>query len=55
MCSSLCLILDINFAGAVYLEGGLEEGKNLFGRLLFNGMVIYAMPFEHLPHLLLIA
>ncbi|XP_078275566.1 ribonuclease 3 isoform X1 [Rhinoraja longicauda] len=24
--------------GAVYLEGGLEEGKNLFGRLLFNGM-----------------
>ncbi|XP_051872662.1 ribonuclease 3 isoform X2 [Pristis pectinata] len=23
--------------GAVYLEGGLEEGKNLFGRLLFNG------------------
>ncbi|XP_072416431.1 ribonuclease 3 isoform X1 [Chiloscyllium punctatum] len=23
--------------GAVYLEGGLEEGKHLFGRLLFNG------------------
>ncbi|XP_038652450.1 ribonuclease 3 [Scyliorhinus canicula] len=24
--------------GAVYLEGGLEEGKDLFGRLLFNGL-----------------
>ncbi|XP_067857978.1 ribonuclease 3 [Heptranchias perlo] len=24
--------------GAVYLEGGLEEGKHLFGRLLFDGM-----------------
>uniref|UniRef100_A0A4W3IZX3 Ribonuclease 3 n=1 Tax=Callorhinchus milii TaxID=7868 RepID=A0A4W3IZX3_CALMI len=25
--------------GAVYLEGGLEEAKHLFGRLLFDGMV----------------
>lgn len=27
------------FSGAVYLEGGLEEARQLFGRLLFNGEV----------------
>jgi len=26
-------------AGAVYLEGSLEEAKQLFGRLLFNDKV----------------
>lgn len=30
-------------AGAVYLEGGLEEARQLFGRLLFNSEV------EHSP------
>lgn len=45
-------------AGAVYLEGGLEEARQLFGRLLFNsevehspGSSIDAPPPTH-PHLL---
>lgn len=29
------------FPGAVYLEGGLEEARQLFGRLLFNGGVSF--------------
>ncbi len=29
------------YLGAVYLEGGLEEAKKLFGRLLFNSEVSF--------------
>lgn len=41
-------------SGAVYLEGGLEEARQLFGRLLFNSEVpdkIYysALIFLFLP------
>lgn len=32
-------------AGAVYLEGSLEEAKQLFGRLLFNDKVFILFEF----------
>lgn len=34
------------FSGAVYLEGGLEESRQLFGRLLFNGEVTDSLLLE---------
>ncbi|XP_064189822.1 ribonuclease 3 [Anguilla rostrata] len=36
--------------GAVYLEGGLEEAKQLFGRLLFNGEDLREVWLNYPPH-----
>ncbi|TRY64745.1 hypothetical protein DNTS_017796 [Danionella cerebrum] len=36
--------------GAVYLEGGLEEAKNLFGRLLFNVEDLRDVWLNYPPH-----
>ncbi|XP_029555674.1 ribonuclease 3 isoform X1 [Salmo trutta] len=36
--------------GAVYLEGGLEESKQLFGRLLFNGEDLREVWLNYPPH-----
>ncbi|XP_061095040.1 LOW QUALITY PROTEIN: ribonuclease 3 [Conger conger] len=36
--------------GAVYLEGGLEEAKQLFGRLLFNGEDMREVWLNYPPH-----
>lgn len=36
--------------GAVYLEGGLEEAKQLFGRLLFNGVDLREVWLNYPPH-----
>ncbi|XP_051959551.1 ribonuclease 3 [Xyrauchen texanus] len=36
--------------GAVYLEGGLEEAKQLFGRLLFNGEDLRDVWLNYPPH-----
>ncbi|KAJ8376898.1 hypothetical protein SKAU_G00074780 [Synaphobranchus kaupii] len=36
--------------GAVYLEGGLEEAKQLFGRLLFNGEDLRDVWLQYPPH-----
>lgn len=33
------VVLVSSVSGAVYLEGGLEEARQLFGRLLFNSEV----------------
>ncbi|XP_076617623.1 ribonuclease 3 [Chaetodon auriga] len=36
--------------GAVYLEGGLEEARQLFGRLLFNGENLREVWLNYPPH-----
>ncbi|XP_054622099.1 ribonuclease 3 isoform X2 [Dunckerocampus dactyliophorus] len=36
--------------GAVYLEGGLEEARQLFGRLLFNGQDLRDVWLNYPPH-----
>uniref|UniRef100_A0A3Q3BRQ8 Ribonuclease 3 n=1 Tax=Kryptolebias marmoratus TaxID=37003 RepID=A0A3Q3BRQ8_KRYMA len=36
--------------GAVYLEGGLEEARQLFGRLLFNGGDLREVWLHYPPH-----
>ncbi|XP_030631221.1 ribonuclease 3 [Chanos chanos] len=36
--------------GAVYLEGGLEEAKHLFGRLLFNSEELREVWLNYPPH-----
>uniref|UniRef100_A0A3Q3W0M3 Ribonuclease 3 n=1 Tax=Mola mola TaxID=94237 RepID=A0A3Q3W0M3_MOLML len=36
--------------GAVYLEGGLEEARQLFGRLLFNGENLRDVWLNYPPH-----
>lgn len=38
------------FSGAVYLEGGLEEARQLFGRLLFNGENLREVWLNYPPH-----
>ncbi|XP_060920859.1 ribonuclease 3 [Labrus mixtus] len=36
--------------GAVYLEGGLDEARQLFGRLLFNGQDLREVWLNYPPH-----
>ncbi|XP_061660969.1 ribonuclease 3 isoform X4 [Syngnathoides biaculeatus] len=36
--------------GAVYLEGGLDEARQLFGRLLFNGQDLQDVWLHYPPH-----